>query len=267
MTRRKARPIITLTTDFGGSDHYAACMKGVILSIAPEATIVDVAHDVTAHNVVHAAFVVRQIWPYFPPETIHVVVVDPTVGTDRRILAARYNGRVVIAPDNGVISLVHRDGAVEALHVVERRQLFAESLSATFHGRDIMAPVAARLATGLALHEVGRTTDRITMLDLPVPIRHDDGSLEGEVLYVDGFGNLITNLSRRDVGRVLAGAEGRQVRIGERVIGPIVPTYAAAPAAEPLALIGSTEMLEIAVNGGHAANVLGADVGARVVVH
>ena len=266
MARRTARPIITLITDFGYADHYVACMKGVILSLAPEAIVVDITHGVAPQNVMQAAFVLRQVWPFFPAETIHVVVVDPTVGTDRRILAARYNGRVVIAPDNGVISLVHRDGQVEALRVVERRQLFPDVVSTTFQGRDIMAPVAARLATGLAFHELGRTTDEIAMLTLPRPVLGDDGSVMGEVLYVDSFGNLITNLSAHELARVRSSGAGRAVYLGERRIGEPVRTYADVPAGESLALVGSTEMLEIAVNQGSAAQVFDATVGTPVTV-
>jgi len=260
------RPIITLTTDFGHSDHYVAAMKGVILSIAPTATIVDVAHDIAAQDVVAAAFILRQIWTSFPPETVHVAVVDPTVGTERRILAARYNGRMVVAPDNGLISFVHRDGQLEELHVVEAHQLVQGTPSPTFHGRDIMAPVAARLMTGLKLHEVGPPTDHIATLAIPQPTFHDDHSIEGSVLYVDGFGNLITNVSHRQV--VDRGPNGREanVYLGDQRIGPLTHAYATVDEAEPLALIGSSDVLEIAVNGGNAAKHFDAGVGAPVFI-
>jgi hypothetical protein len=241
-------------------------MKGAILSIAPDVNLVDVTHDIEPQNLMQAAFVLRQAWPAFPPETIHVVVVDPTVGSDRRILAARYNGRTVLAPDNGVISLVHRDGQVEAIHVIEQRNLFAASVSATFHGRDIFAPVAARLAGGMPLADVGPATDRITTFAIPHPHPHLDGSIEGEVIYVDTFGNLVTNLTPQELKRTSPTRNSWNVTLRDRHIGPVRHTYADVPAGEPLALIGSTGWLEIAVNGGSAADALDAVAGATVLI-
>ncbi len=257
--------IITLMSDFGTEEHYVACMKGVILTINPKATIVDITHDIAPHGIVQAAFVLRQIWPWFPPGTVHVVVVDPGVGTSRKILAGRYTDRVVVAPDNGVISLVHRDGQYQELRVVENRKYFGGPLSCTFHGRDVMAPVASHITAGVRLSDLGPLTDHLQFLGLPAP-RRDAVSLTGEVLYIDHFGNLITNISVADVNS-LAGRRGRlNVSLGERPIGILHMTYGDVEAGSPVALIGSTQMLEIAVNRGHAAEVFGAKVGDPVIV-
>ena len=141
-------PVIALMTDFGGCDYYAAAMKGVILQINPKVTIVDITHEIDSQDLFHGAFVLRQSFPYFPVGTIFVAVVDPTVGSGRRILAARYNDRIVVAPDNGLLTLLHRDADLQEVHVVENRQLFVAQPSSTFHGRDIFAPIAAHLSRG-----------------------------------------------------------------------------------------------------------------------
>src|SRR5215475_9937611 len=151
--------IVTLTTDFGLADHYVAAMKGVILSKAPRATIVDITHEIRAQDVVQAAFVFRQAFGYFPSGTVHVVVVDPGVGTSRRLLAARYAGQIVLAPDNGLVSLVHHDFPIEGLREITVGEQGGPS--ATFHGRDILAPAAARLLKGGSFDQVGPMTDHL----------------------------------------------------------------------------------------------------------
>jgi len=259
-------PVIALTTDFGTQDHYVACMKGAILQINPKATIVDVTHDIPPHGIIQAAFVLRQVWPWFPAGTVHVVVVDPGVGTGRRILVGRYSDRCIVAPDNGVMSIIHRDAQLQELRVVENRRFFATSLSTTFHGRDIMAPVGAHISNGVRLSDLGAPTDHLEVLDLPRPRIGADGSLSGEVLYVDRFGNLITCISIADLN-ALAGRRGRlSVRLGEREIGPIRSTYGEAEPGQPVALVGSTQMLEIAVNRGSAAQMFEAGVATPVTV-
>jgi S-adenosylmethionine hydrolase len=194
-----------------------------------------------------------------------VAVVDPGVGSGRRILAGRYSNRVVLAPDNGLLTLVHRDADLQDLRVVENRRFFAATLSNTFHGRDIFAPVAAHIARGTALREFGPPADRLQLLDLPQPKHNPDGTVTGQVMLVDRFGNLITNISELDISAARAPHRGPfEVYLGERRIGPLRATYAEAPAREPLALIGSSQFLEIAVNAGHAANLLEARAGSPV---
>jgi len=255
---------IALLTDFGTRDHYVACMKGVILQINPKAVIVDISHDIGSHDLVHGAFVLRQTLPYFPTGTVFVAVIDPTVGTRRRILAARYNDRIVLAPDNGLITLLHRDAELQEIRVVENRRYFAGSLSATFHGRDIFAPVAAHLSQGLSMDYLGPVANQIEAIEMAKPQHHDNGTLDGEVVLVDSFGNLITNISAIDLSAARSPHRHLEVSIGSRRIGPIHTTYADGAAGEPLALIGSTQMLEIAVNQGNAADQLQASRGTPV---
>lgn len=250
-------PIIALITDFGTRDHYAAAMKGVILQINPKATIVDITHEILPHDRFHGAFVLRQTLPYFPQETIFVAVIDPTVGSGRRILAARYNDRTVIAPDNGLLTLLHRDADLQEIRVVENRRFFASTLSSTFHGRDILAPVAAHLSRGVTLDHLGPVTDHIEILDLARPRLNSDGTIEGQIMLIDHFGNLVSNISVLDLSAANARKRHYEVSVGPHAIGPIRTTYADVPSGELLALIGSSQLLEIAVNNGNAAHALG----------
>jgi hypothetical protein len=245
-------PIVTLTTDFGHQDHYVGAMKGVILGLAPKATLVDITHDVRAYDIVHGAFVLRQIWPYYPAGTIHVAVVDPGVGTDRRILVGRYSGRIIIAPDNGLVTLIHRDAELEDMRAAENNRLWPRMASSTFHGRDVMAPIAGHLARGTKLEDVGPSTDHVDMLRLPVATLNRDQSVTGEVLFVDGFGSLVTNISRRDIALVHKRRPDAGVVVGETSAGPIRQTYGDVAVGEPLALVGSSDVLEISVNQGRA---------------
>ena len=253
-------------TDFGTRDHYVAAMKGVILQINPKVTIVDISHEIGSQDLLHGAFVLRQALPYFPPDTIFAAVVDPTVGSGRRILAARYSGRIVLAPDNGLVTLLHRDAELQEIRVVENRRFFASTLSTTFHGRDIFAPVAAHLSRGVAMDHLGPVANQIEILELPKPQRNTDGAIEGQVIVVDHFGNLISNITAIDLSAARLPRGHCTVSVGTRAIGPVRTTYADVAAGQPLALIGSAQMLEIAVNQGSAAAVLNARRGDPVRV-
>ncbi len=265
--RRGYMRIITLTTDFGESDHYIACMKGVILQRAPYAAIVDVTHVIQPHDVVHGAFVLRQVFDHFPEGTIHIAVVDPGVGTTRRLLAARYEGQIILAPDNGVLSLVHRDFTLEELRSIENTRLFRQEISATFHGRDVLAPVAAHLAQGMNLDAVGPLINQLEILNLDPPVQTANGGVEGQVLYVDRFGNLISNISHADLEVVVGSNASRlSVFVGPLRVGPLRTTYGDVAPGEIVAVIGSTGMLEVAINQGNAAAQLRASPGTIVVV-
>jgi len=259
-------PTITLLSDFGLSDHYVAAMKGVILQIAPRATIVDITHQIEPQNILQAAFVLRQVFDCFAAGTVHVVVVDPGVGTARKIIAAKYSGQFLLAPDNGVASLVHRDFVLEELRRVENAALFRKTVSATFHGRDIFAPVAGHIAKTGRLAQVGPPADRLTLLSLPAARIEPDGRILGQVIYIDRFGNAVTTIASRDVARAAQRRETLSVRVAGRDVGPLRRTYQDVPAGEPAALIGSSEMLEIALNQGSAAQRLGISVGDEVIV-
>ena len=257
-------PVITLLTDFGTLDHYVPSIKGVLLQVAPHAGIVDITHDIPPQDVLQAAMVLRQVWPWYPPGTVHLAVVDPGVGSKRRILAGQYGGQYVVAPDNGLISVVHRELHVEAVFVVENRRYMLPRVSATFHARDIMAPVAAHLATGLPIDRLGPPTDHLEVLQIPTPKRLSDYTIVGEVLYVDRFGNLVTNIDRGQLLPTFQNRTGVEVYLDGNRIGPIQNSYHEAESGQPLALIGSNDHLEIAINCGHAATALSAGRGAKV---
>ncbi len=268
--------VIALMTDFGTRDYYVAAMKGVILQLNPRVTILDISHEISAQDLYHGAYVLRQSLPYFPTETIFVAVIDPTVGSRRRILAARYSDRVVLAPDNGLLTLLQRDAELQEIRTVENRRFFASTVSSTFHGRDIFAPVAAHLSLGVPLADLGPIATQIEVLEIAKPRRNQDGSIEGQVTLVDHFGNLITNISELDLSaarspqRISPSAElGKghfDVFIGPHHIGPIHSTYADVPFGQPVAVLGSSRMLEVAINSGDAAKTLGVQRGEAVTV-
>ncbi len=250
-------PIITLITDYGTRDHYVGALKGVILGLAPDVRIVDVTHDVEPYNVLHAAFVLRQIWPWYPKGTVHLAVVDPGVGSERRIVLGRYDGRCVVAPDNGLVTLVHRDWPAEALHLVENRRFFLPEPSASFHGRDIMAPVAAHLANGVHPRELGPMTDRLEMLPISNRAEATTEGLRGCVLHVDHFGTLVTNILQEQLVERGGSSRALEVLVNGKSIGPVRSTFSAACLGEPIALVGSCGLLEIAVNQGRAVELFG----------
>jgi S-adenosylmethionine hydrolase len=262
-----ARPaIVTLLTDFGTSDPYVAAMKGVILRACPTATIVDISHDIPPQDIAAAALVLAQVAPYFPPGTLHVVVVDPTVGTDRRILAGRFAGQLFLFPDNGVITLVAETMPMQTLAVVRAAEHPAgASVSMTFHGRDIFAPLAGQILSGLDVAKLGPQPGTYKTLDLPRPIEQQD-RLVGRVIYADRFGNLISNIPAEAVARRWVDTGRLIVSCGGRPVGAIHGTYAHTPPGEALALFNSMGLLEVAVNRGSAAQHLGAGAGSEVVV-
>jgi len=259
-------PIVTLITDYGTRDHYVGVLKGVMLGIAPDIRIVDVTHDVEPHNVLHAAFVLRRIWPWYPPGTIHLAVVDPGVGSGRRIILGQYAGQYVIAPDNGLITLVHRDIPAEAMYVVENRRYFTSELSATFHGRDVMAPVASYLACGVKPNEFGRATDRFELLPVAHRAEAATEGLSGGVLYVDRFGTMVTNIRREQLGVPSESGRELQVFVNGVSIGPVRSTFSDVDTGAAVALVGSSGLLEIAVNRGSAADRFGPPESVRVMV-
>jgi len=247
-------------------DGYVACMKGVILGLAPSATIVDACHEIERHRILHGAFVLRQLVDWYPPTTVHVVVVDPGVGTARRIVAARAKGQLVVAPDNGLLSLLQHDHLLEEVHTVLNPAMALPEVSSTFHGRDIMAPTAARLASGTRLSDVGPATDHVEVLRLAHPERQSDGVVHGAIIHRDAFGNLITNVTAADIAHLRRTGADARVLLGDQDVGPLRHTYSDVAPGEPLALIGSDHRLEIAVNTGSAADRFNPPDDARVVV-
>lgn len=258
-------PIITLTTDFGLADHYVAAVKGVLLSLAPRATLVDVTHQVARADVLHAAFVLAQLPATFPPGTVHLAVVDPTVGTRRAILGASAAGQFFIAPDNGLLTFVRQRWGLDELAAINPPAAIGRAVSETFHGRDIMAPAAATLATRGRLGELGPPVDRMELLSVAGPRPLDDG-LAGQVIYIDHFGNCTTNIPRSAVRELVGRSPRVAVAAGGVALGPPRKTYADVPPGQPLALVGSAELLEVAVNLGSAAEKLGLSVGSEVTI-
>lgn len=258
--------IITLLTDFGSADHYVAAMKGVILQTAPKAVLVDITHTVAPQNLLQAAFILRQTFEYFPAGTIHVAVVDPGVGTARSVIAAKYSGQFVLAPDNGLISLIHADFPLEELRLVQNTSLFRRGVSATFHGRDLFAPVAGHLSKTGRLTEVGPPTNKLALLSLPIAAVAPDGRIVGQIAYIDTFGNATTNITRQDLERAAKRRSNLTTKVGAHDIGPLRATYGDVPSGAALVVIGSATMLEIAVNHGSAAQFLSLTIGQEVIV-
>jgi S-adenosylmethionine hydrolase len=256
-------PILTLTTDFGRRSPFVAAMKGVIFSINPAARVVDLSHEIPPYDLRNVAFFLAQALPYFPPGTIHVVVVDPGVGTDRSVLFASVAGQRVLAPDNGCWTLL-AEGSPEPPRVVRvaEPRFWRPAVSSTFHGRDIFAPVAAHLSLGVDPSELGPAVSSWRGLDWPTPTRLADGLL-GEVIFIDDFGNLITNIP----GTALQDdSPGLRVSLENGAVARRVRTYGDAGAGELVALISSSGRLEVAEVQGNAARRLGVGVGARVHV-
>ncbi len=300
--------IITLTTDLGLTDAYVAAMKGVILSINPEVKLIDICHTIKPQNIPQAAFVLGMAYHFFPEKTIHVVVVDPGVGTERRAIILRTPSADFVTPDNGVLSYVLQQcksvkgrlkgqspfknysspSCKEDIPIMERGtkgvrlinnqqqvelgpgmeaititkpQFWCLPVSPTFHGRDIFAPVAARLSLGFPPIDFGEAITSVTMLPLPHPYQAPDGSLAGHILHIDSFGNLITNIKSDDLPQV---KQAITIEVGNQLISGLSRTYAEGKGL--LALIGSSGYLEVSLKGGSACAFLNAEVGNEVKI-
>jgi S-adenosylmethionine hydrolase len=257
-----ARPIIALLTDFGLRDHYVGTMKGVVLGVCPDVTLVDISHDIPAHDVLAGALELGAAYRYFPDGTIFLVVVDPGVGSARRGIAAEAGEHRFVAPDNGVLSVIFEQAKPKRVVELTDRRYARPTISRTFEGRDRFAPAAAWLAKGVNLTALGRAAGPTVHLDVPA-VRTSAEGIEGEVLRVDRFGNLITNIDRASLEKLAAPIA---IEVGSRQIPRIVSTYADAPDGELCALVGSSDHLEVAVSGGSAAKALGLGRGAAVHV-
>jgi S-adenosyl-L-methionine hydrolase (adenosine-forming) len=255
--------MITLTTDFGTRDWFVGVMKGVIAGIAPKTKVIDLTHDLTPGDIHGGAFALAQSCRYFFKGTVHVAVVDPGVGSRRKAIAVQTANGVFVGPDNGVISWALAKEKVVAIHALENKAFFLQPVSRTFHGRDIFAPVAAHLSLGVPVKEFGSALRDFVRLDWPEPRKERD-DIEGEVVYVDHFGNAITNLE----GILLRGSERALCEVygRRRQVCHLKTFYQAAATNIPVALFGSAGFLEIAVNGGSAAKALGLRIGTRVVL-
>jgi hypothetical protein len=243
--------VITLLTDFGTADGYVGEMKGVLASLAPHAAVVDITHDVEPHDVEGARLALARYWRRFPDGTVHVVVVDPGVGSTRAALAVSSEGRFFVGPDNGVLSpaLLHGDARCVSIAI-------PAGAAPTFHGRDVFAPTAAQLASGAPLESLGAIAEQPVIRRTPEATRRDDGAVEGEVITVDRFGNAVTNLLAMRGGQVQVAGLSLALR----------RTYADAATGEAIALVGSSGLVEIAVRDGSASERLGLRRGSAVVL-
>ncbi|MBI2560060.1 MAG: SAM-dependent chlorinase/fluorinase [Planctomycetes bacterium] len=296
------RPVITLLTDFGTKDSYVGIMKGIISGISPDANIIDLCHEIGHQDIFEGAYILYSSYKFFPRGTIHVVVVDPGVGTKRKIICAKTQNYLFLAPDNGILSLVLNDEKPDFIIEVTNKKYFlpeacpelVSGVSNTFHGRDIFAPVAAYLSKGVNPLNLGKKLTKIKEIELPAPTFFEKeadartnkfvhatpakrGVVKGEVIYIDAFGNLITNL-KQDIfppplfpppkrGRIKVAGEDVIVTAGKRKIRGISPSYADVPVGKPLAIFGSSGYLEISVNRGSAHDMLGLRRGNSVIVN
>jgi S-adenosylmethionine hydrolase len=267
----RANGIITLTTDFGLTDSYVGSMKGVILGIAPAARLVDITHAIEPQNIQQASYIVQTFYRSFPTGTVHLIIVDPGVGSQRRAIGVETPEAIFIAPDNGILAAIWHDAqarwgpqACAAVELTDRR-FWRDQISRTFHGRDIFAPVAAHLAGGVPLAAFGPRLPAIDAGASTPPARGHHGELLGQIIHIDHFGNCITNITTRDLEQAEKGV-GLVVEIAGQQISGLCATYADAPVGGLIALIGSSDQLELAIRNGNAAQVLGVGVGEEVRV-
>jgi S-adenosylmethionine hydrolase len=258
------RPVIALLSDFGSRDHYAGTMKGVIIGICPDVTLIDITHEVTPHDVAEGALQLAAAYRYFPAGTIFLAIVDPGVGSSRRGIAAEAGEYRFVAPDNGILTGVFVDLPPRRVVELTERRYARPTISRTFEGRDRFAPAAAWLAKAVQLGALGRTITDHQQLDMPKP-QAADGRLRGVVVLVDRFGNLVTNVDRRTY-ESFAGARSAVISVGGEIIGGVVATYADIRPGDVRALFGSTDHLELAANGGSAAAALEASRGTKVEI-
>ncbi|TDI26850.1 MAG: hypothetical protein E2P06_01565 [Acidobacteria bacterium] len=259
-----ARPMVALLSDFGYRDHYAGTMKGVILGICPDATLVDISHDIPPHDLQLAALELAAAYRFFPTGCVFLVVVDPGVGSARRGVAADTGDYRFVAPDNGVLTAVFQQTPPTQVVELTERRYARPTVSRTFEGRDRFAPAAAWLAKGIQLSALGRPLNDYQSIDIPV-MQVGDGSIDGMVLRIDRFGNLVTNIDRKAFDRLALDGE-IEIEVGGYSVGRLVETYADIADDEVCALFGSTDHLEIAANAASAVERLGIDYGAPVRV-
>jgi S-adenosyl-L-methionine hydrolase (adenosine-forming) len=257
------RPVITLLTDFGAGDHYVAAMKGVLLGICPGAKLVDISHEIAPFAIAEAAFTLEQTWRYFPRGTVHLIVVDPGVGSERRPILVDAGGHRFVAPDNGVLTMLFASTPLHKVRAITASRYFREPVSKTFHGRDIFAPAAARLACGLSSARLGPRIDNYLQLDFAEPVRQGR-RWTGSILKIDRFGNLITNFDSATLEQI-AGQRFR-IKVGTRNITKLATHYSEVPEGELFAIAGSAGFLEISMNLGSAAQTAAARPGGNVEI-
>jgi S-adenosyl-L-methionine hydrolase (adenosine-forming) len=259
-------PLITLLTDFGSKDNYVGVMKGVILSLCPNARLVDVAHHVPPQDVASAAFLLDRTYGYFPQGTLHLAVVDPGVGTKRRGMVLEISGHTFVTPDNGLLTHILATNGDPNMNTysIENDSLFLSHCSNTFHGRDVFAPVVARLAAGMAPESVGPRIENPVRFSIP-QLKKTSHTLEGRIVYVDHFGNLVSNIPAKDV-EVLAEEGEITITLGDTEIKSLSQSYEAANNGGVLAIIDGFNRLEVSIRNGNAAKILNQGIGSMIRV-
>lgn len=255
--------VITLTTDFGVQDHYVGVLKAVLLSIAPDARMIDISHQIPPQDIMAGAWVVRNTAMLYPPESVHLVVVDPGVGTKRKPIALRIEDQFFVGPDNGIFSLIADSYDYEAVEL-SNTDYWLPNHSRTFHGRDIFAPVAAHLSRGVSLNDLGDPVDQLETYRWAVPISDKDG-VQGWIVHIDRFGNLISNIPAKMIHEA-GGTSALKIYVGNTILNEIVDTFGDVADGEPAAYIGSSGVLEIAINKGDAREMLGVEKGAQISI-
>ncbi|HYG34068.1 MAG TPA: SAM-dependent chlorinase/fluorinase [Clostridia bacterium] len=255
-------PPITLTTDFGTSDWFVGTMKAVILRLNPKAVIIDLTHGIPPGDIRAGAFALAASCRFAPKGTIHLAVVDPGVGSERKAIVVQTADYFFVSPDNGVLSWALVNEKIKAIHRLENKTYFLHPVSQTFHGRDLFSPVAAHLSLGLPAQKLGPKQSDFVHLPWP-ELQRSSNSVKGEVIYLDRFGNGITNIAASDLHTL--GQGDLQVSIGRKRLCGVASFYQAVPAGKPVAVVGSSGYLEIAVNSGNAAQKLGLKIGSPVV--
>jgi S-adenosylmethionine hydrolase len=255
------KPIVTLTTDFGTTDHFAGVMKGVIFGICPSAEVVDISHEIRPFEITEGAFVISQAYRYFPKKTIHVVVVDPGVGTARRPILMEAGGQYFVGPDNGVFSMIFTREKHKVREITAERY-FLKPVSQTFHGRDIFAPVAAHLAAGARPAQFGKAVDDYLRMTFEHPPRTGKRAWTGLILKIDRFGNLITNFRLEEFPDIQL--RPFEMQVGIQKVSRLAENYANSEPGEVFLIVGSSGYLEVAANQSSAARVLGCGAGAPV---
>jgi len=264
--RKILKKIITLTTDFGYKDEYVGLMKGVILGINPNVTIIDLCHKIEAQNVIEAAYLIRSAYSYFPKNTMHVIIVDPGVGSQRKIIFSKTNKHYFLAPDNGILDLIFEDHMPDYIYSVTNTDYFLHPISNTFHGRDIFAPVSSHILNGLNPDNIGENISFEDMVHLKIqrPVMDKNGILQGSIISIDTFGNLTTNIDRKIFKKASFDEKNIQIIIGNEIIKGISNSYNTVLKGKILAIFGSREYLEIAANRGNAQKKLAVKNGHKI---
>jgi S-adenosylmethionine hydrolase len=261
-----ANAIITLTTDYGTNDHLVGTLKGAILKINPDVTIVDITHNVTPFDLLDGALTIGSAYSYFPSKTIHVVVVDPGVGTERRPLLVSATNQYFVAPDNGVLSVIYeREKESLVVRHANVEHYYLQPVSKTFHGRDIFAPVASWLSKGWQTGSMGDEITDYKRFALPRP-KEADGAIKGVVLRADTFGNLITNFRTEDLPESALASGGINLQVGNQAVTRLVETFAQGNNGEAIAYLGSSGYIEIGINKGNASRTLSVGRGTPVTL-